>query len=151
MAVCSVPYTLLTLWLVMGLQENIFKLEAAFLVKIIGYSLLVFYYLISIYIHFLYDKEKSFKKLFVFSFRLWVFVFLVWVLSLFLFDSQLLGGDSSHIFVKAINPFTLFPITSVFFTWWISELVVRWMQKYRPDLLEISTNHCPVRMSATRI
>lgn len=140
MAVCSPIYVLCIGGFFDALLKPMIKNE--FSEKILVICVLVFiviYYLISIYINFISDKNNCFKSNFYASIRTWIFLI---TSSLFTYSVFLFNANRSNelLMFNGVTPFVLFPIISIFFTWWISELIVRRLQKTRPDLLKSTPN-----------
>ena len=144
MAVCSVPYILLLLGLFSWFETKIIKPECSILGTSIGYLLIIGYYFLSVWVHFLFDKQKYFKNSIIFSIRMWIFLLLLSTFYILSFGYQK-AVDFNYIFIyEKINLFILFPIASIFFTWWLSELIVRLFQKTRPELLKNTPNQLKV-------
>ncbi len=85
-------------------------------------AFIAIYYWVSIYLHLRMDKAIRFERAFYTSLRLWVFACLCGVFDyVSRLDSEDLGRMDSLLYF-------LFPICSIFFTWWVSELVMRYKQ-----------------------
>jgi protein-S-isoprenylcysteine O-methyltransferase Ste14 len=124
-AVCSPVYFLLIFEIVMGSRQKYTDDAKNIFIAIF----ICIYYFLSFYIHQIYDskiildklnKKPSIRKLLLLSLS---FLFIT---SIYLFNF----GEHYHFFMfKGFTPFILFLITSIIFTWWFSELVVRWRQR----------------------
>jgi hypothetical protein len=105
------------------------------------------YYALSAYVHYVKDKKKEFRYLFLISFRMWGFFLLATHLVFCMYfleggpkrckDEQALLATYCNLLTERYqgtdwiqwsiwaNVFLIFPLASIFFTWWLSELYVR--------------------------